>query len=48
MPDLTSDLHLGWTWGHLELSGVLGYAKWDDLGDTSRVVDLSGDAVRWA
>lgn len=47
LPDLTGQVHVGWPSFYAELGAVVGYARWDDLGDTSRVIDLSGDGVRW-
>jgi len=47
VPDLTGQVHVGWPKFYVELGAVVGYARWDDLGDPSRTEDLSGDAVRW-
>jgi hypothetical protein len=45
LPDLTAEYRFGGSRGYVEVAGLLGQMKWDDLLDDA--FDLSGDATRW-
>jgi DcaP outer membrane protein/Carboxypeptidase regulatory-like domain len=46
MPDFTGEYRLGGqSWGYVEVAGLLGWMKWDDLNGDQ--FDLSGSATRW-
>ncbi|MGE5344649.1 MAG: DcaP family trimeric outer membrane transporter [Acidithiobacillales bacterium] len=45
LPDLSAHYRLNRTWGHVQLSGIVRYIKWDDLNPDP--FDLSGNATGW-
>jgi len=44
-PDLSGNYRMTRPWGHLQISGMLRYIKWDD--NVPNAVDLSGSATGW-
>jgi len=46
LPDFTWEYRYGRKWGYVELAGILGALKWDDLLENDPF-DLSGSATRW-
>jgi DcaP outer membrane protein len=45
MPDLSGEYRIGGKRGYIEVAGMLGQMKWDDMLDDK--FDLSGSATRW-
>jgi hypothetical protein len=45
MPDVSGEYRMGGKKGYIEVAGMLGQMKWDDLLDDQ--FDLSGSATRW-
>ena len=45
LPDLTGEYRFGGSRGYVEVAGLLGKMKWDDVLDDE--FDLSGSATRW-
>jgi hypothetical protein len=44
-PDFSGEYRLGRPWGYVEVAGLLGWIKWDDILDDQ--FDLTGSATRW-
>lgn len=45
IPDVSAEYRMGGSRGYIEVAGMLGQMKWDDLLDDQ--FDLSGSAARW-
>ena len=45
MPDFTGEYRFSGSKGYVEVAGLIGQLKWDDLNDDQ--LDLSGSATRW-
>ena len=46
LPDLTAHYRYSDDWGYIQVGGILGSLKWEDINDTAKY-KLSGSAVRW-
>jgi outer membrane DcaP-like protein len=45
IPDFSGEYRLGRPWGYVEVAGMLGWIKWDDILEDQ--FDLTGSATRW-